>query len=482
MKKVIIIGIVVILSVSMMNLSNIFFTFGKGELKTFNDDNKYALLIGISDYIDEENAPWWVPSPDLPFPASEAIELKETLCSHGWEDIEGTETDYDIEGNIHVLLNHSATKSNILAQLNWLKEKEGKVLFVYRGHGTSVPDNNNDEDDLFDKEDEALVPCDATHNSDGTINVDTLITDDELLDIIEDFNSSEAVFILCTCFSGGIIEEKVGYKPLDVFNGEPDEYIRIHNDVVNAIDNYNEGFVNELEGENRVVLSSCGEISYTVEYIDSGFLNYSGTPFVTYLIEGLRGYADLKGNNDGQVSAEEAFAYLKPRADVLNTLKFLKLLASSPFSAMETILTALCLIASVYYTIVSLLHPMPVLMTLLWADMFVLMKMWFDSYGIYLPSAMMKDYDENNDIQLTESEEVQQSRGKQDEYDKEGMKEEIRNQQKVLEEYFGEKPSKSKSVNLFSFNIFNKFSVLFQRFFDFFKLNQITLNYFSGKC
>jgi hypothetical protein len=433
-----------------------FCTFGKAKLETSNNDDKYAVIIGISDYEESGNM-WW--NPDLPLPAKNAIEIKEVLTSHGWEDAEQ-------QGNIHLLLNESATYNNIIDELNWLKEKEGKVLFFFNGHGASIDDDNGDEDELFDNVDEAIVPYDARVNDEST-----LIRDDELLDIIEDFNANEAVFIFCTCHSGGMIEDAVGYKPLDVFNGKSDDYIRIHNDVVNAVNNFNEGLTNELEGENRVVMSSCGELSLTREFPDGDFLGYIGVPFVSYLIEGLRGYGDVKGNNDGQVSAEEAFEYMKPRADVLNTLAYLKLLTSSPFAIMETLMTAYCLIVVVYVTIATFLSPpQPILKTLLWADVFVLMKIWFDQYGILLPIAHISDYDENNDIQLTESEEVDDSSGTKDLPDKHELKEEIKEQQKVLEEYFDEEVDRSKSTNPLYDKIFSKVSLFLQRFINFFNI------------
>jgi hypothetical protein len=359
-----------------------------------NFDNNYAVIIGISDYKEQGNIFW---DPDLPLPASNAIATKNVLCSHGWAEA-------DQQENVHLILNSTATKDRILSELNWLKDKEGKVLFFFNGHGASIPDDNNDEPSFFDREDEAICPYDT----DSKNFEETVIRDDELVDIIDEFKAEETVLIFCTCHSGGMIEKAINYNPverLDSSNGAPRGLIKVHNDIVRFVNKFNRGITGELGGRNRVVMSSCGSAFLTREFPeDDDFYGYVGTPFVTYLIEGLRGYADAEGDKNSLVSAEEAFDYLKPRADALNTLAYLELLLKSDniFLKLDTLMLAMCTLSVIYSAILTMFKFMPVRKILLWSSLFMMWKEWFDQYGILLPLAMIKDGDENVDIQLTQ--------------------------------------------------------------------------------
>ena len=61
-----------------------------------------------------------------------------------------------------------------------------------------------------------------------------------------------------------------------------------------------------LSGLGRIVIASCGSFEYAY-----GSPEYQNGYFTYHYVEGLKGKADT--NNNGCVSAEEAFNYAKPR-------------------------------------------------------------------------------------------------------------------------------------------------------------------------
>lgn len=89
------------------------------------DINKYALLVGISEYHVKP----------LAGPVNDVRAVRKALTTH-W--------DFDSK-NISVLLNRQATKKNILQNIEDLyqKSKSGDEIFIYfSGHGTSASDKN----------------------------------------------------------------------------------------------------------------------------------------------------------------------------------------------------------------------------------------------------------------------------------------------------------------------------------------------------
>ena len=238
-----------------------------GIVKSFNPNpvdpeptitsDSYAVIVGISDYPGYQN--------DLPSPATEAKNMKDTLCSKGW-----------MEENMVLLTNAEATRQGILDALDWLSQKTGTVLFYFSGHGTQVKDTSGDESGI-DFLDEAIVPYECT--------ISSFILDDELADIVAGFKAEEIVLIFISCFSGGMAEKGTVSISKEKFLKAPLE---------------------ELQGENRVIIAACQEGLTTYE------LPLFGQPVAKYLRKSFSGEADL--NNDGKVTAEEAFEYTQPRA------------------------------------------------------------------------------------------------------------------------------------------------------------------------
>ncbi|MEZ4910240.1 MAG: caspase family protein [Saprospiraceae bacterium] len=117
---------------------------------------KKALVVGVNDY-----APIGTGGPDLNGCVNDALDMANTLVLCGFSP-----------RNIRLLTNYRATRSNILAYLNWLfkNSKSGdSLVFYYSGHGTRVANLNSDYE--FDKLDEAICPHD--YASAGVIADDT---------------------------------------------------------------------------------------------------------------------------------------------------------------------------------------------------------------------------------------------------------------------------------------------------------------------
>lgn len=99
--------------------------------------------------------------------------------------------------SLRKLLNERATKDNILTRLRWMEqyaESGDRYLFYFSGHGTTVPNSQNEEDGR----DEALVPFDY----DGS--AESVIRDDEFCGLFKLNPSIYRVFFFDSCFSGGM--------------------------------------------------------------------------------------------------------------------------------------------------------------------------------------------------------------------------------------------------------------------------------------
>jgi len=240
-----------------------------------NFDKHYALIVGVGKYKEENMS--------LPNPSEDSKDLYTALNEKGWE-----------KNNIHLLLDNEATKENILNNLGWLAEKTGTVLFYFFGHGTRIKDLNGDENDRFD---EAICPHDVYYDEEK--NIQNTILDDKLQEIVNNFNAEKIVLIFISCFSGGMIENQTAPQ-------EQNNY-KVYNPM------------EELMGNNRVILTATQEYNLGYEY-----KLLFGQPFSKRIIEALNGdYSDdisVDINNDGFISAEEAFKFAQPRAMLDNAL------------------------------------------------------------------------------------------------------------------------------------------------------------------
>ncbi len=141
--------------------------------------NKYAIVIGISDYSGDKN--------DLDYADDDALDMKNTLISvYGYS-----------ESNIFLLTNADATRDNIVSKIDSLKGSvsfNDEVVFFYSGHGARGKANDGDKE----LTDEAIVPWECTTQS--------LIWDGQLAEMFSGFGTLRIIFIFDSCYSGGMTD------------------------------------------------------------------------------------------------------------------------------------------------------------------------------------------------------------------------------------------------------------------------------------
>ncbi|MFC1998249.1 caspase domain-containing protein [Chloroflexota bacterium] len=214
--------------------------------------NKYAVVIGISDYAPvsgEEGGP-----EDLWNPDKNAIEMKQALMEeYGYA-----------EQNIYMLLNEQAKFEAIYQSIMWLASttnEHSSVTFFYSGHGGSAPDlwglDADVEDDGYD---EGIISHDWVPISDGVLK--------EWFSYVQ---ARKFSMIYDCCYSGGMFDDD-----------------------------------DDLQAEGRVIVSACkaDQLTYDV-------LEWNNTLFGYILIDLgiLNGLAEVRRPG---VSMEEAWAYAGP--------------------------------------------------------------------------------------------------------------------------------------------------------------------------
>jgi hypothetical protein len=152
-----------------------------GDLPPKNPNNKWAIIIGISDYYGTTN--------DIRYADDDALDMNKTLVEvYGY-----------LQGHILILLNGEATRIKIIDAINNIKGEEvagDEVVFFYSGHGARGKANDGDNEAI----DEAIVPYECT--------ADSLIWDGELKELFKDFDTSRIIFIFDSCYSGGMTDLK----------------------------------------------------------------------------------------------------------------------------------------------------------------------------------------------------------------------------------------------------------------------------------
>lgn len=150
---------------------------------------KYALIVAIGDY--PSSGGWH----KLNSVNDERI-IRETLYIQGFK-----------KENIRSLINHEATKRNIVDAFNLLIEQttEGDiVVFHFSGHGQQITDLNGDEVDGYD---EALIPYDAYKTNINEYKGEKHLIDDELNIFLYQLRkkagiTGDVIFMLDACHSG----------------------------------------------------------------------------------------------------------------------------------------------------------------------------------------------------------------------------------------------------------------------------------------
>jgi len=232
--------------------------------------NYWALLFAVGIY---ENAP----DADRPEMLEACDDLYDTLINS---------PQYWQPSNIHVVKGSQALLQNLIKELLWLRKNsksEDYVVVYITTHGGQLKRQGLPWDlppkDEADGSDELLVMYNGFNQWYG------IIWDDMLNFFLSIIKCKGLCLIVDSCYSGG-------------FNDSPNTAIEQHKYTAES---FVTGFAEDLAAPGRVVLMSCqeNEVSY-------------GSDFSDLLISGFQGWADTttwgaSGNNDGIVSAEEAF-------------------------------------------------------------------------------------------------------------------------------------------------------------------------------
>jgi len=153
-----------------------------GVLGTPVSGDKYAIIVGISDYPGTVN--------DLQYCDDDAQDMYDGLTT-----LYGYSSD-----NIHLLLDVDASFTGIRDAINDIKSKAvagDEVVFFFSGHGTKGKANDGD----MEKTDEAIVSHDG--NPSGSL---IAIWDGQLRDWFAGFNTSRITFIFDSCLAGGMTD------------------------------------------------------------------------------------------------------------------------------------------------------------------------------------------------------------------------------------------------------------------------------------
>jgi len=243
------------------------------QTSDYDDDTEYwALLIAVGKYFLHpfENRPLMLEALD---------DMHETLISsENWQS-----------SHIKIIQGQRATLINILRGFFWLDTMEDSndisVIWIatHGYHMRRINGNPIDRPpfDESDGSDEALV----TYF--GFSNLLLNLRDDVLNLLLDRLESKGICFIVDSCYNGGFND-----SPAQDYIGDQYEY---------SASTFLQGLAEDVAGQNRVVLMSAGEDT------PSWFSRFS-----MYLAEGLLGPADIIGDSNGVVSAEEGFFYAKP--------------------------------------------------------------------------------------------------------------------------------------------------------------------------
>lgn len=150
-----------------------------GFLGDYPANNRYAIVMGISDYDGTAN--------DLQYADDDASDFYNVLIKiYGYS-----------KNKIYLLINDKAKRGAITEAIKDLANRvsEGdEVVFFYSGHGARGKANDGDNELI----DEAIVPWECTAES--------LIWDGELAEMFSSFKTSRIIFIFDSCYAGGMTD------------------------------------------------------------------------------------------------------------------------------------------------------------------------------------------------------------------------------------------------------------------------------------
>ena len=153
------------------------------------EGNRYAIIIGISDYPDTAN--------DLQYCDDDAQDMYYALTSL---------YDYD-ERKVYLLTGREATYDAIQGAINAVKNQAvagDEVVFFFSGHGAKGRANDGDNEGI----DEAIV----THDGNNLV----YLWDGQLRDWFSGFQTSRIIFIFDSCLAGGMTDLKASGRVINM--------------------------------------------------------------------------------------------------------------------------------------------------------------------------------------------------------------------------------------------------------------------------
>jgi len=153
------------------------------------EGNRYAIIIGISDYPDTAN--------DLQYCDDDAQDMYYALTSL---------YDYD-ERKVYLLTDREATYDAIQGAINAVKNQAvagDEVVFFFSGHGAKGRANDGDNEGI----DEAIV----THDGNNLV----YLWDGQLRDWFSGFQTSRIIFIFDSCLAGGMTDLKASGRVINM--------------------------------------------------------------------------------------------------------------------------------------------------------------------------------------------------------------------------------------------------------------------------
>ena len=242
------------------------FLRGSLQPKQYFEDKhvqRYAVIVGISDYKDPK-------IPDMKYADADA----QSFCDFITSPIGGSFP----KENVLLLKNERATLKNVkIAVTNFLKkaiDTDFVVIFM-ACHGEPEPDRPNNLYLLM--HDSELENLSATAYHIGNVNAD----------MKRYISAKRLIFFADVRPASGVSADGVSARGFS-------------NSINGAI-----SLLRTREGWSVVSASRAGEVSMESSRGDGGH-----GVFTRYLIEGLKGNADIAGNNNGIVTLPEAFDYL----------------------------------------------------------------------------------------------------------------------------------------------------------------------------
>ncbi|MHB8934575.1 MAG: caspase family protein [Rectinema subterraneum] len=248
---------------------------------------KYAIVVGINDYIDPRIN-------DLNYCVPDANSISTMLA--GW-------TVKLITAQSNESINKYATKSKLKAAFDNVPQDAQTFLFYYSGHG----------DGGYLPEEAYIIP------SDYNGNFNTMISSEELLGWLAGISANNKVVIFDSCFSGGFVQapDSLDAVPGNYTKGNKSSSIEMFLRFGELLSrNWEARVSGSNDSSAPLVISAAGWAEKSLEPDPATKFNNVGHGYFTYyLLEAASKDANsrMKGDADGDnvLSCLEAYSYAK---------------------------------------------------------------------------------------------------------------------------------------------------------------------------